>query len=148
MIWFETSATPGRSNFVVGDASTSTKGATTQAITFPQNSFAEPPKIVTWLNYIDETRGADRTLSVGVTDGSTTATGFTLAFNSWGNITFNMARASYIAFPASTVGVDCGIMAWNNTTGGTCTVSFPYGMFTKTPKVFVAISAFDVPLPN
>ncbi|GLA25390.1 hypothetical protein CBS147346_2907 [Aspergillus niger] len=151
--WFEVSSTD--TEFQTGNFDTLELHPWNEAK--PQNrkrvvlerSFAEPPKVLVWLQGFDMDKRKDWRIAVHASNIS--SEGFDIHIDTWGDSILYSASASWIAYPADKEGIFSGVVDSSirqNTTspsqvkGGR--VDFPRGVFDRKHRVYAAIKSFNV----
>ncbi|KAJ3960111.1 hypothetical protein N0V92_003215 [Colletotrichum tropicale] len=109
--------------------------------------FADPPRVVTWLQALDMDRNKNWRVKVHATD--VDSKGFTIHIDSWADSILYSAGATWLAYPANQPEVTSGrfstsdIRAWNSPRAeNSSTFNFPKA-FSKQPKVIMAIDELD-----
>ncbi|KAG9029154.1 hypothetical protein FRB95_005612 [Tulasnella sp. JGI-2019a] len=119
-----------------------------EEVTF-KKAFAEPPKIVCWLNLIDIEHKFNCRIYTGAKN--ITKTGFTLHIATWSDTIVFAARTTWIAHPANRSNITSGfydtreVRPLNEPPQARCERDISFDRtFQKTPLVLTALCALDI----
>jgi len=110
--------------------------------------YAEPPKVVVWLNALDIDQSKNWRVKTYTSD--IKADGFTLHIDTWADTILYLGSATWIAHPANRTDIASGtystqdVRAWDKpqaTTGGKANFD---RRFQRTPRVIAALNSIDI----
>lgn len=113
------------------------------------HAYSAPPVVVVWLTELDMSKDQDWRVKTFATN--VMRTGFTIHINTWGDSVLYSGVATWVAYPATRIGVDSGRFRTLDihspkksqyyTTGYK---EFKGNVFTSPPRVLVALDSFDI----